>query len=192
MALHENVIDATVGFDAKFDFGIGEEILGEIEAAGVDEEVEAGGESFRRGLAADDGGDGVEEVEGFLGEGRAGEEGHEAEEDGLVEAAGFKGHAANEGVDGEELAGAGEAEEDGGVGVVVVGEAGLGGCGVEDIERALGVGLAVDEADGVGVADEAGRALGGLGKGRGRGGSGRRWFEVLEGRDPWERCRGGG
>lgn len=109
MFLHQNVINASVGFDVKFDFGIGEELLGEIEAAGDDEEVEAGGDGFRRGLVADDGSDGVEKIKCFLQEGGAGEEGHEAEEEGLVESAGLKGHAAEEGVDGEELAGAGEA-----------------------------------------------------------------------------------
>lgn len=199
MVLDEDVADTSVGHDGETGPGVGKKLLGKFEALGFNESVEAGGECLERGFAADEHGDGgAEDVEGPVGEGSAAEEGNEAEEDGLVEAAGLEGHAVEEGVYGREAAVAGELEEEGGVGSVVVGEARLRGSGVEEVEGALWISLAVDEADGVGVGDKSGTTPAGLGKRRRKRNGGRRGrarsrgFEILERRNPLQGGGGGG
>lgn len=74
-----------------------------------------------------------------------GEEVDEGEERGLVEAAGVvEADDGKEGINGMDLAELGEAEEERGEGGVVVGETGLAGDGIEEIESALWVGLGGD------------------------------------------------
>lgn len=122
----------------------------------------------------------------FLMEGRTGEERHEGGEEGFVEAARFGCGAAENCVDGREEACSGEAEEEGGVSGVVVGEAWLSSDGVEEVERVLRKGVFEDEDYCFRVGKEArmgkfcwgGRRRRGWGTGFG--------VEVLKRGDPWE------
>lgn len=81
---------------------------------------------------------------------------------------------------------------------MVVGEAGLRGRGVEEVEGSLRIGLAVNEADDVGVGDKSGTTPAGLGKRRRKRSGGRRGrvrsrgFEILERRNPLQGGGGGG
>ena len=114
-------------------------------------------------------GERVEKVNGFLGLTGDGEVAHEGKEGGLVEAAGHEAELEEERGDGGESPGPGEAAEDGSVGGVVVGEAGVKvGGGVEEVEGALRVGFGGDEVDKLGVGDVA-AGPGGWRRRRGRG-----------------------
>lgn len=198
MVLHEDVADAGVGLDGETGPGVGKKVLGEVEPAGFDEGVEAGGEGLERGVAVDEEGDGgAEEVDGLVGKGGAAEEWHQAEEDGLVKEARLEGHAAKDGVEGREAAVACELEEEGGVGGVVVGEAGLRSGRVEEVEGPLRVCLPVDESHRVGVGDKPGSTPLRLSRRRRRKwrwcwSYERSWFKVLKRRYPFRGRRGGG
>lgn len=120
MVLNEDIKDANIGLMREGAFGMQEQLPRQIEAIGMEQEVETRGEGFGGGFFPNDGLNGEEGVENVFMEGGPGEVLHEVDENALVELAGFVGHLVEHAVDGVELVVAREALEDGGVGGVVV------------------------------------------------------------------------